>query len=270
MQRSQFLPKMLSSIASKLHIAEEPSAVQSLLSVIAHLARLNTILCIDILSNAVHRSSQSLFKMTMDKWVERHIEIRTPYDIRLSIVGLGSIAVCAHPAIDALYVKGKRIDTAKAIRTRSKSSIMKEEWSTVPLRVKIGILLVDSYIESLSQISRVHQDQDDEWEEINSEDDSEEEEEEDGANYYGDSSLGIGFSMYGEFLGAPDDEYDPDLADVDMLEKKRRESDSLNTLDIQEYIRSVFQSMERTQPNVFQQVLDTCTDIQLEHIKGMA
>mgnify|MGYP001810386154 CR=1 FL=1 len=48
-------------------------------------------------------------------------------------------------------VKGRRLDTEGGIRTRAQARLLAEQWSAVPLRVKIIMLLTDSYIEATTQ-----------------------------------------------------------------------------------------------------------------------
>ena len=50
-----------------------------------------------------------------------------------------------------LQVKGKRLDTEGGIRTRARAAAQAEQWSAVPVRVKILMLLTDAYIESTTQ-----------------------------------------------------------------------------------------------------------------------
>lgn len=48
-------------------------------------------------------------------------------------------------------VKGKRLDTEGGVRTRARARATAEQWSAVPLRVKIVMLLTDAYIEATTQ-----------------------------------------------------------------------------------------------------------------------
>jgi hypothetical protein len=51
----------------------------------------------------------------------------------------------------ALQVKGKRLDTDGGIRTRARAAARAEQWSAVPLRVRLIMLLTDAYIEATAQ-----------------------------------------------------------------------------------------------------------------------
>lgn len=64
-------------------------------------------------------------------------------------------------------VKGKRLDVEGGIRTRARARAAAEQWSAVPLRVKIVMLLTDAYIECTTQ----EEESEDEWEEVSGSDD---------------------------------------------------------------------------------------------------
>lgn len=225
-----------------------------MLSVIFTLARTDANALMNLLFNI--EGNAGAMQSIMDKWIERHMEIRTPYDIKLSVIALGSILLSTHPAAEGLQVKGKRIDTSTSIRTRSKSQTLKEEWSIVPLKVKIGLLLVDSYIENTTQGLENFED-DTEW----IDDDEDISNDEDETDTYDGQ-----FSMYGEFLGNGDEDFDADLADIDVLEMRRRENDSLNSIDLKEYILQAMMQFKTHRPDVFAQVLEHCTPTQMSNL----
>ena len=79
------------------------------------------------------------------------LQVRTPYDIRLTTSALAALLASRHPALDAVQVKGKRLDTEGAIRTRARARAAAEQWSWVPLRVRLVVLLTDAYIEANAQ-----------------------------------------------------------------------------------------------------------------------
>jgi hypothetical protein len=225
-----------------------------MLSIIFTLARTDANALMNLLFSI--EGNAGAMQSIMDKWIERHMEIRTPYDIKLSVIALGSILLSTHPAAEGLQVKGKRIDTSTSIRTRSKSQTLKEEWSIVPLKVKIGLLLVDSYIENTTQGLENFED-DTEW----IDDDEDISNDEDETDTYDGQ-----FSMYGEFLGDGDEDFDADLADIDVLEMRRRENDSLNSIDLKEYILQTMMQFKTHRPDVFAQVLEHCTPTQMSNL----
>lgn len=174
----------------------------------------------------------------MDKWCERHIEIRTPYDIKRSVVALAAVLACPNPIIDGLVVKGQRTDTGPAIRTRSKAVTLKEEWSMIGLRQKILLLLVDSYIETrVAGADDPGKNDDDEGEWESDEDWEEEGDEEGSMDPRPESAYSSGYSMYGEYLGDEDELEVEEF--VDYLELKRRETDELNGLNLETFCSSI-------------------------------
>lgn len=48
-------------------------------------------------------------------------------------------------------VKGRRLDTEGGIRTRARARTTAEQWSVVPLRIKLVQLLTDAFIEATTQ-----------------------------------------------------------------------------------------------------------------------
>ena len=233
-QDATAIPAILRLVASKLSLAEDPALVQSLVGVIASFARIDT-------SQMIEALGAPLFQATMDKWCERHIEIRTPYDIKRSVVALAAVLACPNPIIDDLVVRGQRTDTGPAIRTRSKAVTLKEEWSLIGLRQKILLLLVDSYIET--RVAGADEEDEGEWE---GDDDWEEEGDEEGSVEEGidprpQSAYSSSYSMYGEYLGGEEDELEVEEF-VDYLELKRRETDELNGLDLEAYCAGVLRN----------------------------
>ena len=247
---------ILKSVAEKLHVAENPSTVQSLITVVASLARIDASLLVTILASI--GGTPSALQLVMDKWVERHIEIRTPYDIKLSILALSNILQCPNPLIDQVMVKGQRTDTSTSIRTRSRAATVKEEWSMILLRCKIALLLLDSYIEAETQ--GMPDDDEDEW--IEDDEDDAEYNDDDDDN---DEPINSIYSMYGELLGEED--FDVDLADIDYLEVQRRETDSLNSLSTIEHVSSVLKMFEQSYHQSFSGLYQICSPIQAASLK---
>ena len=247
---------ILRMLTTKLCMAEEPLLVQSLIGVLATLIRIDSSAFLTTIAG--FQGDHMGLQAVMEKWIERHIEIRTPYDIKRSIVGLASILACPNPAIDNIVVKGCRTDTSSSIRTRSKSVTMKEEWSMVPLRSKIALILLDSYIEAETQ-GTADQEDDEEWI-----DDDDDDDDDDGDDAIEEEEYSA-YSMYGEFLGDEDD-FDFHLADVDYLERARRETDQLTQISVLSYIPSVLKTFQGSS-EIFNQFCQLCTPVQAQYLQ---
>lgn len=237
-------------MGQRLAIAEDPSTVQSFLTMFASLFREDAVGTVSQLVDL--NGTPPMIELIMDKWVERHMELRTQYDILLSTIALGSILLCSHPALDSITVKGQRLDTSSEIRTRSKSVTSHEEWSKINLRVKICLLLIDSYIEAVAQ-GELPEDED-EW--IDDEDDSSDEE----------NQLQGHFSMYGELLG---DLLDQEIADVDALELKRRENDPLSSVSLRDYIPQILRQFSEANMDRYLEFCSLCSPIQSQYLTSL-
>ncbi|KDD71386.1 hypothetical protein H632_c5144p0, partial [Helicosporidium sp. ATCC 50920] len=79
---------------------------------------------------------------------------------------------CAHPALDAVAVRGLRLDAADGggPRTRSRARRRPERWSSVPLKTKVALMLVDAFIEDAVQ---KEPEEEDDWEDASSDEEGE-------------------------------------------------------------------------------------------------
>ena len=193
---------LLSSLVNALSSAEDPATVQSFLQVIAFLVNQDAVEFVECLSSIPlqqhNGNSRTAFQVAMEKWMERQMEVRTPYDIRLTTTALASLLLCSHPAIDSLIVKGKRIDSDIGIRTRSRAAQHAEQWNQVPLRVKIVMVLADAYIESKTQKGLPAGDFDNNDEEEWIEDDEDDDDEDDDASLPNLDANGLFSSYFGK------------------------------------------------------------------------
>lgn len=119
--QAPLLPGLLGALARKLAAAEDSALVQSLITVLAQLAQLDVGQLVSILAGINQPDGRSALAAVMDKWVDRQIEIRTAYDIKLTTTALAALVGCGHPALAALQAKGRRLDIASGIRTRARA-----------------------------------------------------------------------------------------------------------------------------------------------------
>lgn len=66
----------------------------------------------------------------------------------MATAALGALLSCPSPALDAVTVRGARLDVEGGIRTRARAAAAAERWTEVSARVKIVELLADALLES--------------------------------------------------------------------------------------------------------------------------
>ncbi|PSC72945.1 importin-9 isoform X1 [Micractinium conductrix] len=247
-QMAPLLPGLLRALVERLEGADESAMVQSLLCVLAQLLRADQAQLLDCLAGTKLSNGRSALDAAMQKWCERQIEIRTPYDIKLTTSALAALLTSGHPALDAIQVKGRRLDTEGGIRTRAQARLLAEQWSAVPLRVKIIMLLTDSYIEATTQEA---ESEEEEWEEVSGSE-SEEEGEDGGAPGLASSLGGAVRRFAAAFEEGAYDAEDAALSNVDPQEAARRQQDPLSALDIPSAVREAFQRVAAAQPALMQ------------------
>lgn len=275
------LPSILVSIANKLVRVDYPATVQSLVCVIAHLIMTDVGQVLDCLAagqvmgmeESGNQSPSSAVSAVMDVWTQRQMEIRTPYDIKLTTAALSKLLMSPHPALDTVMVKGRRTDTGNsAIRTRSRSKTQQEEWSYVPLRVKIIMLLTDAYIETTTQDVGHGFGGGGESEYDDDGDDSGSDWEEDGNAHNereGEGDMMSEWSTIQQQLGGlygldadDDDDVGEEVSNVDVLEAKRRTRDPLNDLDLVAAVKQVFQGVAESTPGMIEATMEQLSETQ--------
>ena len=171
MFQAPYLDQILIAVAHRLHQAEEPHTVQSLIGFLAFLILTEDV---DLVINVLAGNQQTpvpTLQLAMDKWTARQMEIRTSYEIRRTLTALARLLLCPNARMESTLVKGSRVDTGDGIRTRSRAAKTAETWNYIPLRTKLVIILLDAYIEAATQNFGNGDIQEDEWEEEEEDDD---------------------------------------------------------------------------------------------------
>jgi hypothetical protein len=255
---------LLAAAARRLAAAEDPGTVQSLLAVLAHAARADAGALVGALAAA------GALAPAMAKWCERQVEVRTPYDIRLTTTALGALLACPHPALDGVTVQGRRVEeaggggaAAAAIRTRSRAAAAPERFAPAPLRAKLLSLLADAFIEAA-----VQEEEADEGGDGGSDASGSDGGEDWAATARAAGGAGAAFAGFGGW--GEEEEEDEDgldleaaaLANVDPLEAARRRSDPLAALDVGAYVAELFRSLAGAAPEALRAALAELTPTQ--------
>ncbi|XP_050697373.1 importin-9-like isoform X2 [Eriocheir sinensis] len=220
------LDLLLRAVLSKLQGAESLSVVQNLVLVYAQLVHSQLEGVLNFLAGVPGPSGQSALHFVLTQWCSKQHLFFGAYEGKVSAVALAKLLEYGVTSNDArlqgIIVQGDQVFSPEArVRTRSQRIARPEQWTQVPVLVKIFKLLINELANAID--SNMTKDDDEESEDECWEDDEEE------GHANGDGSLASMFAPSAAFPGydadTVDDEEDPDAA-----------SDPLYILDLQQYL----------------------------------
>ncbi|KAH7416171.1 hypothetical protein KP509_14G078800 [Ceratopteris richardii] len=111
----------------------------------------------------------------MSEWTKHQGEMQGAYQIKVTTTALALILGSGHPELSSIHVQGRLLQPAtNGIVTRSRARTMPEQWTQVPLPVKIISILLSTVAEMQEQgVQAVNED--DDWEEVEDGDDDDDE-----------------------------------------------------------------------------------------------
>ncbi|CAF1010190.1 unnamed protein product [Didymodactylos carnosus] len=149
------LVQILKAVLAKLQGSSILTVQQSLIVVFAHLIHSNIDDVINFLTSMPGPNGGSAFDFVMQEWTMKQHLFYGPYDIKVSIIALSCLLEHAMTNNDVrfqtLVVPGDQViyqsslsnhQGGPSFRTRSKTTKMPEQWTSVPLVVKLFKILV--------------------------------------------------------------------------------------------------------------------------------
>lgn len=164
---------LLRAVLSKLQQTETLSVVQSLVLVFAHLVHTQMAAVLDFLSGVPGPTGQSALAFVLTEWCSRQTLFYGAYENKVSILALCKLLEHGIQSNDSrlvdINVKGDRVlNMNEGIRTRSKTASNPEQWTEIPVLVKIYKLMIHELSNCLDN-AMMHKEEDDsedeEWEE---------------------------------------------------------------------------------------------------------
>ncbi|XP_063612464.1 importin-9-like isoform X2 [Penaeus indicus] len=222
------LDLLLRAVLSKLQGAESLTVVQNLVLVYAQLVHSQLDGVLNFLAGVPGPSGQSALHFVLTQWCSKQHLFFGAYEGKVSAVALAKLLEHGVTSNDTrlqdIIVQGDQVFSPEGrVRTRSQRVVRPEQWTQVPVLIKIFKLLINELANAID--SNLTKDDDEVSE---SEDECWEDDEEDGQTN-GDSALA---TMFPPASGYPsydadtvDDEDDPDAV-----------SDPLYSLDLQQYL----------------------------------
>ncbi|XP_059148600.1 importin-9-like [Physella acuta] len=210
-QLGENLDLMLRAVLSKIQQAETLSVLQGLLMVFANLMLTQMEAVLDFLTSVPGPTGKTALEFILNEWCGRQHLFYGSYERKISTLALCHLLQHAITNNDLrlqdIVVQGEPIlQSGHGIQTRAKSKNTPDEWTTIPVLVKIYKLL----IHELSNAIEENLTQDDEEEEDDDDDDGEEIEDEDFAVAGESLSDLLNNLNYEGFASVTEEDDDPD------------------------------------------------------------
>lgn len=141
------LELLLRAVLSKLRSADTLSVIQSLIMVYAHLFNSNMEAALNFLASVPGPTGQSALHFVMTEWVSRQQAFFGQFDRKVSYVALSKLLLHGvqvnDPRLANIQVKGDLICAAEGSRIMTRSKKQQEQWTEIPLLMKIFKLLIN-------------------------------------------------------------------------------------------------------------------------------
>ncbi|XP_073252649.1 importin-9-like [Porites lutea] len=244
------LDLLLRAVLSKLQKAETLSIIQSLVLSFLHLMNTQLQITLDFLSSVPDPTGKSALEYVIKIWCARQPEFFGVYDSKVSTMALCNVLQffvnTGDKRLSSIIVKGERIfQPDEGIRTRSRTAKAPEQWTMIPVPVKLFKLIINELGTLLegAMTGREHEygdsdDGEDGWEDVD--DDEAEGIEVSGGSPFAPASEYFGFDM--DDIG-DEDEVDPEI-----------KNDPIYILDLQDHLIKFLQTFAQQQcyPTYFQ------------------
>ncbi|XP_023646011.1 importin-9 isoform X2 [Capsella rubella] len=159
---------LVAALVRRLQSAEMSALRGSLLLIFARLVHMsfpNVDQFINLLVSIPADGHENSFTYVMTEWTKQQGEIQSAYQIKVTTSALALLLSTRHSEFAKVNVPGSPIQSNGGIITRSKARSAPDQWTIIPLPMKILALLADTLIEIQEQVLN-SEDEDSEWEEI--------------------------------------------------------------------------------------------------------
>ncbi|XP_047964130.1 importin-9 [Salvia hispanica] len=125
---------------------------------------------IDLLVSVPAEGHRNSFVYLMCEWTKQQGEVQGSYQIKVTTTALALLLLTRHTELGNVNVQGYLIKSQAGITTRSRSKVVPDQWTVMPLPAKILALLADAILEVQEQVDG--DDEDSDWEEAQNGDES--------------------------------------------------------------------------------------------------
>ncbi|CAG7901822.1 unnamed protein product [Brassica rapa] len=166
---------LVAALVRRMQSAEISGFKSSLLLIFARLVHMsfpNVDQFINLLVSVPADGHENSFAYVMTEWTKqqgKHLSLLRylvgAYQIKVTCSALALLLSTRHSEFAKVNVPGNRIQSNGGITTRSKAKSAPEQWTIIPLPMKVLALLADTLIEIQEQVLGC-EDEDSEWEEV--------------------------------------------------------------------------------------------------------
>ncbi|XP_061986940.1 uncharacterized protein LOC133705642 [Populus nigra] len=259
---AMYIRDLVTALVRRMQSAQIVGLKSSLLLIFARLVHMSVPHVeqfIDMLIGIPAEGYENSFVYVMSEWTQKQGEIQGAYQIKVTTSALALLLSTRHAELNKVNVLG-HLKSAAGITTRSKAKLAPDQWTLVPLPVKILALLADTVIEFQEQA--MADDEESDWEEIQG-----------GVAESNDSLLSsaaapsFGRTTYGqlEAMAKAYNENEEDWDDDDLLSV----SDQLNGINLVNYLADFFAKFVHSNRQLFDHLCQSLAQAQRDAIQTL-
>lgn len=262
LQMAMHIRDLVTALVRRMQSAQIVGLKSSLLLIFARLVHMSVPHVeqfIDMLIGIPAEGYENSFVYVMSEWTQKQGEIQGAYQIKVTTSALALLLSTGHAELNKVNVLG-HLKSAAGITTRSKAKLAPDQWTLVPLPVKILALLADTVIEFQEQA--MADDEESDWEEIQG-----------GVAESNDSLLSsaaapsFGRTTYGqlEAMAKAYNENEEDWDDDDLFSV----SDQLNGINLVNYLADFFAKFVHSNRQLFDHLCQSLAQAQRDAIQTL-
>eukprot|EP00250_Pteridium_aquilinum_P006987 c16793_g1_i1 orf=84-3179(-) len=168
------LMDLLAALVQRMETCEIMGLRNSLILVIARLIHMSVPdvgQVLNLLLSIPTKSFPNSLEYVMSEWTKQQGEMQGAYQIKVTTTALALILGSRHPELSKIHVRGHLIQPAMSgIVTRSRAKGTSEQWTQIPLPVKV-LSLIMNVIAEMQEQGAIGMNEDDDWEEVEDEED---------------------------------------------------------------------------------------------------
>ncbi|KAK3132178.1 hypothetical protein QOZ80_6AG0516960 [Eleusine coracana subsp. coracana] len=256
---SPHIPDLIAAIVRRMQTSSITGLKSSLIVIIArlvHLSSPNVDQFINLLLSIPAQGYGNSLVYIMSEWSQLQGEIQGSYQIKVTTTALALLISTRHPELSKFEVQGHLIKTSAGVTTRSKARVAPDQWTKIPLPVKIFSLLADTLAEIQEQIGGDDDDcdEDSDWEEVQNGDTSNPDDIMYSASVPSNANPSIEHlnAMAKVFDEDDDGSYDDDLT----------KTDPLNEVKLADFLTNIFVNLWGSDRSMFEYLCQGLSDTQ--------